>query len=118
MVAANLSAQNDMVRLTVTAAEKLKQMTITENPDIAIPETSGLRLDLTAKNCFGRLQLESKPKEDDLVVESQNIRLFICSSNQNCIRKKYPNGILLFFSITGINEGIAIENPNARYPCA
>lgn len=104
-----------MIRLTVTAAEKLKQMIMTENPDATIPETSGLRFDITTKNCFGRLQLESKPKKDDWVIESQGVRLFIDSNNRNQIERKYPNGVLLYFSINLTNEEFAIENPNARY---
>lgn len=108
-----------MIQLTIIAAEKLKQMIIDENPDITIPQTSGLRLDLAAKNCFGRLRLESKPKEDDLIVESQDIKFFVNSSSQDWIRKKYPNGVLLYLSINSRSEepAFAIENPNERYPC-
>mgnify|MGYP001577011346 CR=1 FL=1 len=107
-----------MVRLTVTAAEKLKEMIRNENTEITIPEMSGLRLDITAVNCFGRLSIESKPKEDDLVAKSHGIRLFIDPNNQNRIGEKYPNGVLLYFFINSKCEGFAIENPKVEYSCA
>ena len=103
-----------MVKITLDAAEKLKALISEENKGTAIPETAGLRLFVQGGGCSGfqyGLKIESAPQENDLVVESNGVSIFI-----DHISKSYLEGALICW-VDEMGGKFSIENPNAESTC-
>ena len=105
-----------MARITVDAAEKLKELIKEENPGQEIPETAGLRLYVQGGGCsgfqYGLMIEKDGPQPVDKVVESSGIKIFI-----DPISDKYLGDCLIYWKNDGPSEGFAIENPNATSTC-
>ncbi|WWO99821.1 MAG: iron-sulfur cluster assembly protein IscA [Candidatus Dasytiphilus stammeri] len=75
----------------------------------------GIRLGVRTSGCTGLayvMEFVDKLKEDDIVVEEKDIKIFI---NKNDFL--YLNGTELDFTREGLNEGFKFKNPNVKYKC-
>lgn len=112
-----------MVRITIEAAEKLKQLIAKDNLDIQIPETAGIRFSAKVRSedkYRSKIQyeyciaFEVAPKEYDMVIESRGIRIFIDHDSQQHLK-----GSLIFLLKGYDSEALSVENPNEKsaYSC-
>lgn len=103
-----------MVTVTPVAAENLKRLIAEENKDTQIPQTAGLRLFVQGGGCSGfqyGLSIEKESTENDKVIESNGIKIFIDPISIN-----YVEGAEVDF--VEENGGFAIKkNPNATSTC-
>jgi iron-sulfur cluster assembly accessory protein len=78
-------------------------------------ETAGLRIAVMPGGCSGfrySLSIEDKAAEDDLVLESAGIRLYV-----DGFSAQYLNGVTLDYKSNFQESGFAFENPNATGGC-
>lgn len=109
-----------MIAITIIAAERLKTLIAQEYKDKEIPETVGLRLDLTDKTQAGILRIEMTHRENDFTVKSKKareIRILIDRDSQKLLEKKYKNRILIYWGSSPTDEGFSIESPDVRSSC-
>jgi iron-sulfur cluster assembly accessory protein len=79
------------------------------------PDTAGLRIAVLPGGCSGfkySLNIEDKPLEDDLVLESAGVRLFV-----DGFSAQYLNGVTLDYKSNFQESGFAFTNPNATGGC-
>jgi iron-sulfur cluster assembly accessory protein len=102
------------VQLTLTpgAAEQVRKVIEGEG---AQASTAGLRVGVMPGGCSGfkySLSIEDQPAEDDVVIESEGVRLFVDSFSG-----QYLNGIKIDYIVTMQSSGFTFENPNATGGC-
>jgi iron-sulfur cluster assembly accessory protein len=98
--------------LTEQAAVEVRKFMAEEQVS---PETAGLRIGVLPGGCSGfrySLNIEDKPAEDDLVIESAGVRCFV-----DGFSAQYLNGVTLDYKSTFQESGFAFENPNATGGC-
>jgi iron-sulfur cluster assembly accessory protein len=102
------------VQLTLTpqAAEQVRKVLGAEQ---APQGTSGLRVGVMPGGCSGfkyALSVEDQPAEDDTVIESEGVRLFVDSFSG-----QYLNGVTIDYMVTMQSSGFTFDNPNATGGC-
>lgn len=98
--------------LTPRAAEEVRRFIADEQ---APAETVGLRVGVMPGGCSGfrySLNLEDQPAADDVVIESEGIRLFVDEFSG-----AYLNGTTIDYKSNFQESGFAFENPNATGGC-
>jgi len=100
-----------MVSLTETAAKKVSDLRLEEGK----PEW-GLRVRVVGGGCSGmsyELGWEDTPAEDDSVVESQGVRVFVDRHSA-----QYVTGSEIdYVDNNMMGAGFAIKNPNVKSSC-
>ena len=100
-----------MVTLTEMAAKKIAELRLEEGK----PEW-GLRIRLVGGGCSGmsyELGWEDNPAEDDSVVESQGVRVFVDKRSA-----PYLSGSEIdYVDNNMLGAGFAINNPNVKSSC-
>src|SRR5918992_1075916 len=102
------------VNLTLTerAAEEVRRFMAEEKVPV---ETAGLRIGVMPGGCSGfrySLNLEERPADDDVVIESSGVRLFVDEFSA-----PYLNGVRLDYKSNFQESGFAFENLNATGGC-
>jgi len=102
------------VTLTLTdrAADEVRQFMADEK---VAPETAGLRVGVLPGGCSGfkySLNIEDKPLDDDVVIETGGVRCFV-----DGFSAQYLNGVTIDFKSNFQESGFAFENPNATGGC-
>ena len=102
------------ITLTVTeqAAVEVRKFMAEEKVS---PDTAGLRIAVLPGGCSGfkySLNIEDKPAEDDLVIETGGVRCFV-----DTFSAQYLNGVTLNYKSNFQESGFAFENPNATGGC-
>ncbi|MGH7700936.1 MAG: HesB/IscA family protein [Gemmatimonadales bacterium] len=100
------------VSLTERAAEEVRRFMADEKVSA---ETAGLRIGVLPGGCSGfryNLNLEEQPADDDIVVESHGVRLFV-----DAFSGTYLNGVTVDYRSNFQESGFAFENPNATGGC-
>lgn len=98
--------------LTERAAVEVRKFLAEEQVD---PATAGLRIAVQPGGCSGfkySLNIEDKAADDDLVLESQGVRLFV-----DTFSAQYLNGVTVDYKSNFQESGFAFENPNATGGC-
>jgi len=98
--------------LTEQAAAEIKKVMAEEKVDLA---TAGLRVAVMPGGCSGfrySLNVEERPEAEDVVVESQGVRLFV-----DGFSAPYLNGTTVDYKSSFQESGFAFENPNATGGC-
>ena len=104
----------DTITLTLTepAAAEVRKFMAEEKVD---PTTAGLRIAVMPGGCSGfkySLNVEDKAAEDDVVIESHGVRLFVDSFSA-----VYLNGVSVDYKSNFQESGFAFNNPNATGGC-
>src|SRR5438445_1766772 len=90
--------------LTEQAAVEVRKFMAEEQVS---PETAGLRIGVLPGGCSGfrySLNIEDKPAEDDLVIETAGVRCFV-----DGFSAQYLNGITLDYKITFQDSAVPFE---------
>ena len=98
-----------MITVTPRAAEELKNLAKEEGK-----EGYGLRMAVVGGGCSGfqySMAFDEHPQENDHVVESNGIRVFVDPQSA-----PYLRGAEVDY-VEGFNGGFRISNPNARSSC-
>src|SRR5205809_8141838 len=98
--------------LTEQAAAEIKKVMAAEKVDVA---TAGLRVAVMPGGCSGfrySLNVEDRPEAEDVVVESQGVRLFVDGFSAPDL-----NGTRVDYKSTFQESGFAFESPNAAGGC-
>ena len=98
--------------LTERAAEEVRKFMAEEKVPL---ETAGLRIGVMPGGCSGfryNLNLEERPADDDMVIESGGVRVFVDEFSA-----PYLNGVRLDYKSNFQESGFAFENPNATGGC-
>jgi len=110
------TAQHDtasiQVTLTAQAAEQVRKVFEAEQAPLA---TAGLRVGVMPGGCSGfkyALNIEDQAAEDDQVIESEGVRLFVDSFSA-----QYLNGVTIDYMVTMQSSGFTFDNPNATGGC-
>ena len=108
------TTQKPAVSMTLTerAAEEVRKFMAEEKVS---PETAGLRVGVMPGGCSGfkySLSIEDKAADDDLVIESNGVRLFVDEWSG-----QYLNGVTVDYKSDFQESGFAFENPNATGGC-
>lgn len=102
----------EMIILSDEAAEKVREFVEDENVDGSV---EGLRVAVVPGGCSGfeySLTLEDEVEEDDFVVESHGIRLFV-----DPFSAQYLEGTRIGYASSFQGSGFTFENPNAEGGC-
>jgi iron-sulfur cluster assembly protein len=78
-------------------------------------ESAGLRVSVMPGGCSGfkySLNIEDKPADDDIVIETAGVRLFV-----DGFSAQYLNGVKIDYKSDFQESGFAFENPNATGGC-
>jgi iron-sulfur cluster assembly accessory protein len=102
------------IQLTLTpgAAEQVRKVIAGEGAPAA---TAGLRVGVMPGGCSGfkySMSIEEQPADDDVVIESEGVRLFVDSFSG-----QYLNGVTIDYLVTMQSSGFTFENPNATGGC-
>ncbi|MEE9253604.1 MAG: iron-sulfur cluster insertion protein ErpA [Pseudomonadales bacterium] len=100
------------VQLTQESAEKVRQFMVDEN---LTPENSALRVSVLPGGCSGfqyGLDVEEELRDDDFVVESQGIKLYV-----DPFSAQYLDGIQIGYQSSFQGSGFTFSNPNASGGC-
>ena len=98
--------------LTDRAADEVRKFMADEK---VAPETAGLRVGVLPGGCSGfkySLNIEEKPLDDDVVIETGGVRCFV-----DGFSAQYLNGVTIDFKSNFQESGFAFENPNATGGC-
>lgn len=98
--------------LTAEAAEKARQFLADENLPV---ERAGLRVSVLPGGCSGfqyGLGVEEEAREDDEIIESEGIRLFV-----DPFSMQYVKGTQIGYQSTFQGSGFTFSNPNAAGSC-
>ncbi len=104
--------QTASVSLTSEAAEKALEFLGQEN---LTPEEAGLRVAVLPGGCSGfqyGLNLEEEPREDDEIIVSNGIRLFV-----DPFSAQYLQGTVIGYHSSFQGSGFTFSNPNATGGC-
>ncbi len=99
------------VLLTATAAAEVRRY-IEEQ---GAAQSAGLRVGVLPGGCSGfqyGLNIEDEPTEDDLILESEGIRMFV-----DPFSLQYLNGTEIDYVSTFQGSGFTFNNPNASGGC-
>ena len=99
------------VMLTPVAAEEVRRY-IDEQ---GAAETAGLRVGVLPGGCSGfqyGLNIEDEPGEDDMILESQGLKLFV-----DPFSLQYLQGTELDYDTSLMSRGFLFNNPNAKSTC-
>src|SRR5215208_8060836 len=100
------------ITVTSTAAEEVRKFIDEQGAAEAI---AGLRVGVLPGGCSGfqyGLNIEDEPGEDDMVFESQGIRLFV-----DPFSLQYLQGTEIDYVSTFQGSGFTFNNPNATGGC-
>jgi iron-sulfur cluster assembly accessory protein len=101
-----------LVNLTDQAVQEVGKFMVTEN----VPaETGGLRVSVLPGGCSGfkySLNIEERALEDDMVLEINNVRVFI-----DGFSAQYLNGVTIDYTSSMQGSGFTFNNPNATGGC-
>jgi iron-sulfur cluster assembly protein len=100
------------LNLTDRAGEEVKKFMLEEKVPL---ETAGLRVGVLPGGCSGfkySLNIEEKPLEDDMVIETGGVRCFV-----DPFSAQYLNGVRIDYKSDFQESGFAFENPNATGGC-
>ncbi len=100
-----------MITLTDVAASQFQHLLTKRN----LPD-HGLRVFVQGGGCAGLqygLAFEDTSREDDTVVETKGVRLFVDSFSA-----RYLKGACVDFEDTMMGTGFRVDNPNATVSCA
>lgn len=100
------------MQLTESAAAEVRKFMADEKVPL---ETAGLRVGVMPGGCSGfkySLSIEDKPAADDVVIESNGVRLFVDEWSG-----QYLNGVTVDYKSNFQESGFAFENPNATGGC-
>ncbi len=78
-------------------------------------ESAGLRVSVRPGGCSGfeyGLDIEEDPREDDFIVPSHGIRLFV-----DPFSAQYLDGVVIDYHTSFQGSGFTFENPNATGGC-
>ena len=108
-----MDTQNAVMAVTVTptAVAEVRKY-IEEN---GATETAGLRVGVLPGGCSGfqyGLNIEDEPAEDDLVVETNGLKLFV-----DPFSMQYLGGVEIDYVSTFQGSGFTFNNPNASGGC-
>ena len=108
-----MDTQNAVMAVTVTptAVAEVRKY-IEENGAL---ETAGLRVGVLPGGCSGfqyGLNIEDEPAEDDLVVETNGLKLFV-----DPFSMQYLGGVEIDYVSTFQGSGFTFNNPNATGGC-
>lgn len=98
--------------LTDRAADEVRKFMAEEK---VAPEMAGLRVGVLPGGCSGfkySLNIEDKPMDDDVVIETGGVRCFV-----DGFSAQYLNGVTIDFKSNFQESGFAFENPNATGGC-
>ena len=98
-----------MIRLTETAAKKVKQQLAKRGHGI------GLRVGIRTTGCSGLayvLEYVDALQPDDQIFESLDCKIVVDSKSI-----VYINGLVIDYKRNGLNEGFEFSNPNERDRC-
>ncbi|KPK55651.1 MAG: hypothetical protein AMS21_13415 [Gemmatimonas sp. SG8_38_2] len=101
-----------VVELTPQAAEKALEFMAEES---VAPEIGGLRVSVLPGGCSGfqyGLNLEEGAREDDDILESNGVRLFV-----DPFSAQYLKGTVIGFHSSFQGSGFTFSNPNATGGC-
>ncbi|MFQ5745934.1 MAG: HesB/IscA family protein [Gemmatimonadota bacterium] len=94
------------------AADKVREFLASEGLDEA---SAGLRVSVLPGGCSGfeyGLEVEEEPADDDFVIESQGLRLFV-----DPFSAQYLSGVTINYHSSFQGSGFTFENPNATGSC-
>ncbi len=100
-----------MVRVTETAAGKIKELMMREGR----PEDHGLRLKVIGGGCSGlqyQLDFDEATRKDDSVIEAYGIRVFVDMKSA-----LFLTGTELDYDDGLMGTGFRFNNPNAKNQC-
>lgn len=100
------------ISLSETAAEEVAKFLDEEGLE---DEVAGLRVAVVPGGCSGfeySLTLEQEAEEDDLLLESQGVRLFV-----DPFSAQYLEGVEIDYVTTMMGSGFTFKNPNASGGC-
>jgi iron-sulfur cluster assembly protein len=100
------------LRLTDRANEQVRRFIEQEQVPL---ETAGLRVAVLPGGCSGfkyGLNIEERPLEDDLVLESNGLRIFV-----DQFSAQYLDGVTIDYVSTLQGAGFTFDNPNATGGC-
>src|SRR2546422_124042 len=114
VTASGVSAANVVATIDVpdSAAVEVRKFMAAEH---APAETAGLRVAVLPGGCSGfrySLNIEEKPLDDDIVVETGGVRCFV-----DTFSAQHLNGTVIDFRSNFQESGFAFENPNATGGC-
>ena len=98
--------------LTADAAEQVRRFMEAENLS---DRTAGLRVSVLPGGCSGfeyALNVEDDPQEDDFVIESEGIKLFV-----DPFSAQYLSGVQIGYTSSFQGSGFTFDNPNATGGC-
>ena len=104
--------QTAPVSLTPDAADKAREFLAGED---LTPEVAGLRVAVLPGGCSGfqyGLNLEDEPREDDEIIVSNGIRLFV-----DPFSMQYLQGTVIGYHSSFQGSGFTFTNPNATGGC-
>ena len=102
--------------LTLTLTDKAAAEVVKFMENEKLPgETAGLRVSVLPGGCSGfkySLNIEERSLEDDLVLESSGIRVFV-----DGFSAQYLNGVTIDHTSSMQGSGFTFSNPNASGGC-
>ena len=100
-----------MITVTPTAVEEVRKFMSEQGTT----GTAGLRVAVLPGGCSGfqyGLNIEDEPAEDDLVLESNGLKLFV-----DPFSMQYLGGVEIDYVTTFQGSGFTFNNPNASGGC-
>ena len=100
------------IRLTDRANEQVKRFIEQEQVPL---ETAGLRVAVLPGGCSGfkyGLNVEERPLDDDMVVETQGLRVFV-----DAFSAQYLDGVTIDYVTTIQGAGFTFDNPQSKGGC-
>ena len=100
------------IRLTDRANEQVKRFIEQEQVPL---ETAGLRVAVLPGGCSGfkyGLNVEERPLDDDMVVETQGLRVFV-----DAFSAQYLDGVTIDYVTTIQGAGFTFDNPHSTGGC-
>jgi iron-sulfur cluster assembly protein len=100
------------IRLTDRANEQVKHFIEQEQVPL---ETAGLRVAVLPGGCSGfkyGLNVEERPLDDDMVLESQGLRVFV-----DAFSAQYLDGVTIDYVTTLQGAGFTFDNPHSTGGC-
>ena len=101
------------LNLSEKAAAEVQKF-IAADPTLPVEKT-GLRVSVQPGGCSGfkyNLNIEDKPEEDDIILESSGVRLFV-----DGFSLQYLNGVTIDYVSSMQGSGFTFTNPNASGGC-
>ena len=101
-----------VITLTATAAAKAREYFDSEN---ILADEGGIRIQVAPGGCSGfkyGLLAEAFPQDDDVIVESNGIRVFV-----DPFSMQYLDGLIIDYEKTLGGEGFKLINPNSKGSC-